>query len=430
MNASSMTSNAPMRRTRLRQREQMRTRHDASVRIVGVHDDREIGGRELIKVAHLADRVPGQRGRASMFRVGRTQQRCPTWRHQRRHLCQQDLRPGRRDDMCTGRRAIGARRRDGEPLQCDRFRQAGEYVGREPGDRVGMRIDPGREVDKWFGGAPKQQPRRGDIAAVRQRREHASASVMTPTLALLALLIELMLGYPDWTFRTIGHPVTWIGRLIDALERTLNRDQDSSSNATRQGHRRSCHSVAVVGVIASLVVLLFDRLPFGFIFVAALASTLLAQRSLYRHVADVAAALERHGLEAGRKTVARIVGRDPQTLDEAGVARAAIESLAENFSDGVVAPALWMAIAGLPGAAIYKAINTADSMIGHMSPRYRWFGWAAARLDDLVNLPASRMSAALIIAAAALTNRAVRCRGLGRGAPRRAASPLAQRRLP
>jgi adenosylcobinamide-phosphate synthase len=229
---------------------------------------------------------------------------------------------------------------------------------------------------------------------------------MTPTLALLALLIELMLGYPDWTFRTIGHPVTWIGRLIDVLERTLNRAQDSPPTQRAKGIVALVILVAVVGVIASLVVLLFDRLPFGFILVAALASTLLAQRSLYRHVADVAAALERHGLEAGRKTVARIVGRDPQTLDEAGVARAAIESLAENFSDGVVAPALWMAIAGLPGAAIYKAINTADSMIGHMSPRYRWFGWAAARLDDLVNLPASRMSAALIIAAAALTNRA------------------------
>jgi len=214
-----------------------------------------------------------------------------------------------------------------------------------------------------------------------------------------------MLGYPDWVFRAIGHPVTWIGRLIDSLERTLNRGKDSPPAQRAKGTVALVILIAVIGVIASLVALLFGRLPFGFILVAALASTLLAQRSLYSHVADVAAALEHHGLEAGRITVARIVGRDPQTLDEAGVARAAIESLAENFSDGVVAPALWMAIAGLPGAATYKAINTADSMIGHMSPRYRWFGWAAARLDDLVNLPASRMSAALIIVAAALTNR-------------------------
>jgi adenosylcobinamide-phosphate synthase len=229
---------------------------------------------------------------------------------------------------------------------------------------------------------------------------------MAPTLALLALLIELMLGYPDWIFRAVGHPVTWIGRLIDALERALNRPQDSPPTQRAKGIVALLILIAVVGIIASLIALLLGRLPFGFILLAALASTLLAQRSLHRHVADVAAALEHDGLETGRKTVARIVGRDPQALDEAGVARAAIESLAENFSDGVVAPALWMAIAGLPGAAIYKAINTADSMIGHMSPRYRWFGWAAARVDDLVNLPASRMSALLIIAAAALTNRA------------------------
>jgi len=229
---------------------------------------------------------------------------------------------------------------------------------------------------------------------------------MAPTLALLALLIELMLGYPDWIFRAIGHPVTWIGRLIDTLERRLNRDQDSPTTQRAKGIVAVLVLITVVGVIASLICLVLGRLPFGFILLAAVASTLLAQHSLYSHVADVAAALERDGIEAGRKTVARIVGRDPQALDEAGVARAAIESLAENFSDGVVAPALWMAIAGLPGAAIYKAINTADSMIGHRTPRHRWFGWAAARLDDLVNLPASRGSALLFIAAACLTNRA------------------------
>jgi adenosylcobinamide-phosphate synthase len=227
-----------------------------------------------------------------------------------------------------------------------------------------------------------------------------------PTLALLALLIELILGYPDWLFRAIGHPVTWIGRLIDALDGTLNRDQDSPRTQRAKGIVAVLVLIAVVGIIASLICPVVGRLPFGFIPLAVVASTLLAQHSLYSHVADVAAALERDGIEAGRKTVARIVGRDPQALDEAGVARAAIESLAENFSDGVVAPALWMAIAGLPGAAIYKAINTADSMIGHRTPRHRWFGWAAARLDDLVNLPASRGSALLIIGAACLTNHA------------------------
>ncbi len=132
------------------------------------------------------------------------------------------------------------------------------------------------------------------------------------------------------------------------------------------------------------------------------ASTLIASRSLYCHVRDVAAALETGGLEAGRAAVSRIVGRDPQTLDSAGVARAAIESLAENASDGVAAPVFWFALLGLPGLAAYKAINTADSMIGHRTPRHEAFGWASARLDDLVNLPASRLTAALFALAALL----------------------------
>jgi adenosylcobinamide-phosphate synthase len=133
------------------------------------------------------------------------------------------------------------------------------------------------------------------------------------------------------------------------------------------------------------------------------ASTLIAQRSLHDHVAVVASALEHDGLAGGRDAVSHIVGRDTLSLDEAGVARAAIESLAENFSDGVVAPALWTAIAGLAGGAAYKAINTADSMIGHRSPRHRAFGFYAAKLDDLVNLPASRLAALLIVMAAAIT---------------------------
>ncbi len=132
------------------------------------------------------------------------------------------------------------------------------------------------------------------------------------------------------------------------------------------------------------------------------ASTLLASRSLAAHVRAVGDALA-CGLPEGRAAVAHIVGRDPASLDAAGVARAAIESLAENFSDGVVAPALWCALLGLPGIVLYKAINTADSMIGHRTTRHAAFGWAAARLDDLVNLPASRLSA-LLLAAAAVGN--------------------------
>jgi len=217
------------------------------------------------------------------------------------------------------------------------------------------------------------------------------------------MLIELAAGYPQALVRAIGHPVTWIGTLIALLDRSLNRATDTPE------HRRGAGIVAVlvvcliVGVVAFVVQRELVRLPFGIFLAALAASALIAQRSLHRHVADVALALEKDGLEAGRRAVARIVGRDTGVLDEAGVARAAIESLAENFSDGVVAPVLWMIIGGLPGAALYKAINTADSMIGHRTPRHGAFGWAAARLDDLINLPASRLGAVLIVAAAALS---------------------------
>lgn len=228
---------------------------------------------------------------------------------------------------------------------------------------------------------------------------------MFPTLAFLALLIELMLGYPDWLVRSIGHPVTWMGRLIEALDHKLNHEEDSPTRRRAAGAIAIVALIAVAGLVAYALEHNLPRLPFGLLMLAVLASTLLAQRSLYAHVARVAVALEQDGLEAGRKAVAQIVGRDPEALDESGVARAAIESLAENFSDGVVAPAFWMSVAGLPGAAIYKAINTADSMIGHRTPRHADFGIAAARLDDLVNLPASRLAAVLIVAAAWFADR-------------------------
>lgn len=217
------------------------------------------------------------------------------------------------------------------------------------------------------------------------------------------MLVELCFGYPDAVLNAIGHPVTWIGRLIDKLDTWLNRD------AAGEGERRTGGIVAVViliiavGAVALVIQHELLRLPFGIIAAGFLASTLVAQRSLNRHVAAVAIALDKDGIAAGRIAVSHIVGRDTAELDLAGVARAAIESLAENFSDAIVAPVIWMVIAGLPGAALYKAINTADSMIGHRTPRHQAFGWAAARLDDLINLPASRFSALLLVTAAALT---------------------------
>jgi adenosylcobinamide-phosphate synthase len=226
---------------------------------------------------------------------------------------------------------------------------------------------------------------------------------MEAALTFLALLIELLIGYPAGLFRAIGHPVTWMGRLISLLDVGLNRESMAAE------WRQAAGVVAVLllaGITVAVSLALAHGLaafPFGLVGVAIVGSTLLAQRSLHEHVARVAAALEREGLAGGRVAVSQIVGRDPAALDEAGVARAAIESLAENFSDGVVAPALWMTIAGLPGATAYKAINTADSMIGHRTKRHGSFGWAAARLDDLVNLPASRLAALLVVAAALVT---------------------------
>ncbi|WP_127089516.1 adenosylcobinamide-phosphate synthase CbiB [Aquabacter cavernae] len=223
-------------------------------------------------------------------------------------------------------------------------------------------------------------------------------------LAALALLIEAAAGYPARLLGWIGHPVIWAGRLISALDRTLNRE------ALGFAGRRACGVLAVILLLGCAIGPAFAVQwalwalagPVGLFLCALLGSSLLAQRALHTHVADVATALEREGLAAGRRAVSRIVGRDPERLDEAGVSRAAIESLAENFSDGIVAPAFWMAVGGLPGAAAYKALNTADSMIGHKTARHEAFGWAAARLDDLVNLPASRLSGLLIIAAAAI----------------------------
>ncbi|WP_119681108.1 adenosylcobinamide-phosphate synthase CbiB [Indioceanicola profundi] len=224
-------------------------------------------------------------------------------------------------------------------------------------------------------------------------------------LLLTALAVEAAFGYPDRLYRAIRHPVVWIGAVISVLDRGLNRPCRSSAG------QRAAGVLAVVmlsaGAIAAGLAIqkLVDLIPepyrlAGLLLEAIVAATLLAQRSLYRFVADVPAALGAGGLPAGRRAVAHIVGRNPESLDEAGVSRAAIESLAENFSDGVVAPAIWLLVGGLPGLLFYKAVNTADSMIGHRTPRHLYFGWAAARLDDLLNLPASRLTALLIAGAA------------------------------
>uniref|UniRef100_UPI0038D1F974 adenosylcobinamide-phosphate synthase CbiB n=1 Tax=Teichococcus coralli TaxID=2545983 RepID=UPI0038D1F974 len=241
---------------------------------------------------------------------------------------------------------------------------------------------------------------------------------MSTSLLILAgaLLIEAALGYPAPLFAAIRHPVVWIGALIAALDARLNRP--SLAFARRRRNGMAALLLLLLATIAPAALVqgaALAALPgaLALPLLALLAATLPAQRSLHDHVRAVAEGLEQHGLEGGRAAVAMIVGRNPQALDEAGVARAAIESLAENFSDGVVAPAFWCGVAGLPGIAGYKAINTADSMIGHRTARHEAFGWAAARLDDGVNLPASRLAALWLTLAAALT-RGAEARGAWR----------------
>jgi adenosylcobinamide-phosphate synthase len=215
-------------------------------------------------------------------------------------------------------------------------------------------------------------------------------------VAMAALGIEAAFGYPLGLYRRIGHPVTWIGTLVGALDRGFNRYDMSGGMRRAMGVLALILIVAIPAFIAWMVERFLAPTWLGSVGIAVLASTLVASRSLFDHVRNVASALDAGGVEPARQAVGQIVGRDPQTLDAHGVARAAIESLAENASDGVVAPVFWFVVLGLPGLAAYKAINTADSMIGHKSVRHADFGWAAARLDDLVNLPASRLTALLI----------------------------------
>ncbi|MEM0987377.1 MAG: adenosylcobinamide-phosphate synthase CbiB [Pseudomonadota bacterium] len=202
----------------------------------------------------------------------------------------------------------------------------------------------------------------------------------------LAMTLDALIGEPRVLWSRVPHPVVAIGRLINWLERRLNR-----------GTARRGKGVLALGVVLMAVLplpLLLWWLPYAWPLEVLGAAILLAHRSLVQHVGDVAQGLS-VSLEEGRARVAMIVGRDPNRLDQSGVARAAIESAAENFSDGVVAPAFWFAVAGLPGIAVYKAVNTADSMIGYLSPRFSEFGWASARLDDALNLIPARLTGAL-----------------------------------
>jgi adenosylcobinamide-phosphate synthase len=221
-------------------------------------------------------------------------------------------------------------------------------------------------------------------------------------IVFVALLVDALIGDPDWLWRRLAHPVVLIGGLIGWLDRTLNRDSWSATQRKLAGIFAVGALTATIGIIGFFLQQMLRQTEGGTVALGLIAATLIAQRSLYQHVAKVRTAFAEGGLTEARQAVAMIVGRDPEQLDEAGVSRAAIESCAENFSDGVVAPVFWLALFGLPGILVYKAINTADSMIGHRNARYENFGWAAARLDDLVNLVPARLSGALLALAAPL----------------------------
>jgi len=215
-------------------------------------------------------------------------------------------------------------------------------------------------------------------------------------LAIIALLFEALVGYPDRIQRWLPHPVVWAGSLIAALERRLNRPSLSPFG-------RRCLGVVTLLIVSASAASagygaqrLCGRSIAGIAIAAILASTGLAQKSLHRHVAAVASALDRGSLAEARSSVGRIVGRDVGALGPSEIAAAGLESLAESFNDGIVAPAFWLVLAGLPGIFAYKAVNTADSMIGHREERWRDFGWMAARTDDAMNLLPARLAGALI----------------------------------
>ncbi len=218
-------------------------------------------------------------------------------------------------------------------------------------------------------------------------------------LLLLALVLDAIFGEMPWLFRFLSHPVVMIGNAIGFFDRRLNRLERSNRSRLIRGAIATVILVTLAAAIGTAIHWAAVTVPFGWFFELLVMTTLIAQRSLYDHVSRVRTALDESGLAAGREAVSHIVGRDPNALDDHGVCRAAIESLAENFSDGVVAPVLWTLIFGLPGLLAYKTINTLDSMIGHKTPRYLYFGRFAARLDDAANWIPARISGVILVLA-------------------------------
>lgn len=231
-------------------------------------------------------------------------------------------------------------------------------------------------------------------------------------LLVMALVLEAYVGDMRFVFSRIRHPVVVIGGLVGALDRKLNREKRSQMDRAVRGLIMVVIVIVLCGAVGWAIAWLSLNHTFGWFLETVLLVTLVAQRGLYDSVRAVAVAMHGSGLESGREAVSHIVGRDPRQLDEHGVARAAIESLAENFSDAVVAPVFWYVLFGFPGLLVYKAVNTMDSMVGHRNETYRAFGMAAARMDDILNLIPARLSGLFLVLAAAFVPKANPARAL------------------
>lgn len=226
---------------------------------------------------------------------------------------------------------------------------------------------------------------------------------------LIAIVIEAAIGWPNRIHAIIGHPVTWLGQLINGLDRCLNRDDASDLIRRAAGLISAFLTISLAGGVGWIIAHQLPEGNLGLLLGGIIAWPLIATRSMYDHVAAVAVPLVNGDLPEARAAVAMIVGRDPEHLDASGVSRAALESLAENTSDGIVAPIFWGLILGLPGIAAYKAINTLDSMIGHRTPRHDAFGWAAARIDDIANLLPARLTGMMFAIVSGRLSSSVTC---------------------
>jgi adenosylcobinamide-phosphate synthase len=226
--------------------------------------------------------------------------------------------------------------------------------------------------------------------------------VVHPLLvAILAFALDVAIGDPPKLYSRIPHPVVLFGNAISFFDQKLNRDSRSNKVRFWRGAGVTLSLVTLAGIIGYAIQFCLSHINYGWFLGALIASVFIAYRSLFNHVKRVANEIE-FSLDRGQAAVGHIVGRDPKTLDEHGVARAAIESTAENFSDAVVAPLLWFAVLGLPGLFVYKAINTMDSMIGHRDRKYEYFGKFTARLDDAVNAVPARVAGLLIVISATI----------------------------